>query len=104
MLKPLGRDVALFALGLAPLGVIGVIVGACVWHFEGHGASLSALSGIQPGMTCSRVVSLLGHPGTINRSEEGSESWIYTRSTSCQVKVLLTPEGVVNATEHEHDD
>jgi outer membrane protein assembly factor BamE (lipoprotein component of BamABCDE complex) len=99
MLHRLGRGTTVLLLVLAPLGVLSA---GGLWFSEGPGASLSALSRIRPAMTRDQVVELLGRPGTINRSEDGSESWFYTRGTFCQVKVFLTPEGLVSGTDHDH--
>jgi outer membrane protein assembly factor BamE (lipoprotein component of BamABCDE complex) len=85
------------------------IVALCVAAFlaayhvsEGHGASLSNLGQIRPGMTPAKVISILGRPSTINRHSDGAESWYYTRGTFCQVKVHLTPVGRVRETDHDH--
>src|SRR5690242_18181935 len=85
------------------------IVSSCLallllgWWFEdGHGAPLSRLSRVQPGMPSKQVMALLGRPGTINPSPDGSESWFYTRWTWCQVKVYLSAEGLVTETDHDH--
>jgi outer membrane protein assembly factor BamE (lipoprotein component of BamABCDE complex) len=90
----------------------GVIAIACLaagvfflafWFGEGHGASLSRLASVQPGMTRKEVVvNLLGEPGTINRSDDGSESWFYSRWTFCQVKVYMDKDGRVQETDHDH--
>jgi hypothetical protein len=99
MLQRLGRGATVLVLVLAPLGVLSA---GGLWFSEGHGASLSAFSRIRPAMTRGQVVDLLGRPGTINRCQDGSVSWFYTRGTFCQVKVFLTPEGVVSGTDHDH--
>ncbi len=72
------------------------------WWSEGHGASLTRLARIHPGMTGEQVVAILGRPGTINRSEDGFESWYYTRCTWCMVTVHLTSNGLVRRTGHDH--
>ncbi len=81
------------------------VVGAFLlafWFGEGHGGSLSRLALVRTGMTRKEVVNLLGQPGTINRSDDGSESWYYTRATFCQVKVFLDENGKVTETDHDH--
>ena len=72
------------------------------WWSGGHGALLAALARVQPAMTHEQVVALLGHPGTINGSSDGSQSWYYTRMTWCQVKVYWNERGIVEGTDHDH--
>jgi hypothetical protein len=89
-------------VGLILLAYVGAIFCPCFWFSAGHGASLSALDRIRPGMTRENVVDLLCRPGTINRFGNGAESWFYKRWTFCQVKVYMTPERVVEETDHDH--
>ena len=98
--RALGRLIASIAIGL--IASAGVLAGLGLWFSEGHGAPLSRLARIRPGMTRSRMAELLGRPSTIRRSPDGSESWYYTRWTWCQVKVDLTPAGSVRGFDHEH--
>jgi hypothetical protein len=88
---------------LEPLGVFFLVLfllGA--WFSDGHGASLSALAQVQPGMSRKQVIALLGTPGTVNRESNGSESWFYGNWTFCQVKVYVSSEGLVSGTDHDH--
>jgi outer membrane protein assembly factor BamE (lipoprotein component of BamABCDE complex) len=97
------RPITAVGLTLALVGALfSLAFSLCFWFGEGHGASLSTLAKVRPGMTGERVVDLLGRPSTINRSGDGSESWYYWRWTFCDVKVHMTPEGVVEDTEHDH--
>ncbi len=56
---------------------------ALYWFDAGHGASLSSLEEIRPGMSKQAVRKLLGNPTTVNEHEGGRESWFYTRATLC---------------------
>jgi hypothetical protein len=89
--------------------MLGIVVAAVAlplgwaWHFsEGHGASLTALAQVHPGMTRENVISLLGRPSTINRRSDGCQSWFYERGTFCQVKVFIDQNRRVYLTEHDH--
>jgi outer membrane protein assembly factor BamE (lipoprotein component of BamABCDE complex) len=100
MLSKFGRTITAVILAiLAPLGA-SLLVG--FWFSEGHGASLSRLAQVRPGMTNDQVSAILGRPGTINREIDGSESWYYTRGTFCQVKVYMSSQGLVSETDHDH--
>lgn len=90
------------SFGMLALAVVGGVFSMVFWFADGHGASLATLAQVRPGMTRKQVVSLLGRPGTINHFPDGSESWFYTRRTFCQVKVYMTPEGIVGETDHDH--
>lgn len=89
-------------IALTILVAVGAFLLVSGWFLDGHGASLSLLARVRPGMAREQVVSLLGRPGTINPSPDGSESWFYTRGTFCQVKVYLSPDGLVSETDHDH--
>jgi hypothetical protein len=90
-------------IGLVGLGLLCAGVALMVlWFGEGHGASLSRLAMVHPGMTRKEVVNLLGEPRTINRASDGFESWSYTRGTFCQVKIHLDANGKVMDTDHDH--
>jgi len=91
-----------FAVICTVICVIGGPFLAAYWFSESHGASLSKLKQVSPGMTRKEVVELLGNPGTINRAPGGSRSWFYTRGTFCQVKVYLNRDGIVEDTHHDH--
>jgi outer membrane protein assembly factor BamE (lipoprotein component of BamABCDE complex) len=82
--------------------MIGGLFLIAYWFGEGHGASLSRLKQVRPGMSRKEVLKLLGNPGTINRAEDGSQSWFYTRGTFCQVKVYMDRDGIVEDTDHDH--
>jgi outer membrane protein assembly factor BamE (lipoprotein component of BamABCDE complex) len=87
---------------LALVAIVAMFFYRSFWFSEGHGASLSTLSQVRPGMSREEILTLLGRPGAINHSDDGSESWYYTRWTFCQVKVFLTPDGLVSETDHDH--
>jgi hypothetical protein len=92
-------------LRLAILGVVFFVGGlllAAYWISEGHGASLATFARIRPGMSGKDVLRVLGRRSTINRRGDGSQSWLYTRATFCQVKVYLSRDGVVEETDHDH--
>src|SRR5438046_2653621 len=72
------------------------------WFGEGHGASLSKLEQVRPGMTRKEILKRLGNPSTINKAQDGSQSWFYTRGTFCQVKVYVDRDGMVEETDHDH--
>ena len=82
--------------------VIGVFAVAGYWWTEGHGESLETLKQIRPGMDRNEVVRLLGNPTHINKAQDGSQSWFYTRGTWCMVSVHLDRDGVVEDTVHDH--
>lgn len=89
-------------IGAVVLAASCVLLLLPIWYLHGHGASLSQLASVRPGMTRDQVTAMLGRPGTINRASDGSESWFYTRSTFCQVKVYMSSVGVVSETDHDH--
>jgi outer membrane protein assembly factor BamE (lipoprotein component of BamABCDE complex) len=82
--------------------IIGGLFLVAYWFSEGHGASLSKLAQVRPGMTRDEVLRLLGNPGTINEERDGSQSWFYTRGTFWQVKVYMDRNGLVEETDHDH--
>jgi outer membrane protein assembly factor BamE (lipoprotein component of BamABCDE complex) len=82
-----------------------VVIGFfCVyrWVNAGHGASLSALEQVRPGMSQQAVRKVLGDPTTINKYEDFGQSWFYTRATWCMVYVYFDRDGVVERTGHDH--
>jgi outer membrane protein assembly factor BamE (lipoprotein component of BamABCDE complex) len=100
MLARPGRTI--YVVALAVLAPFAALVLRGFWSSEGHGAPLTQLARVRPGMTRGGVVALLGNPGTINRASDGSESWFNTRYTWCQVKVYISSEGLVSETGHDH--
>jgi len=82
--------------------VIGGFSFIAYWFNEGHGASLSKLEQIRPGMTRKAVLEVLGNPTTINKRDDGSQSWFYSRATFCMVSVYLDRNGIVERTNHDH--
>jgi hypothetical protein len=99
MSRRLGRVRLVLTIILVPLSVL---VAGAYWFSEGHGAPLASWSRIGPGMTRDQVIALLGRPGTIHRSADGSETWYYTRGTFCMVEVKLATGGLVSETVHDH--
>src|SRR5829696_7490873 len=75
-----GRIAALVTIVL----LVGAVLFRCYWWSEGHGASLTRLASVHPGMSGDQVRRILGRPGTIS-----SQTWFYTRWTWCQVKVYF---------------
>ena len=100
MKSKLGRMIS--GVILAAVGSFVAFFLASFWFSEGHGASIARLARILPGMTSEYVITYLGRPSTINRHDDGSESWFYTRGTFCQVKIYLSPSGQVTETDHDH--
>ncbi len=82
--------------------VIGGLSFVAFWIDQGHGASLSKLEQVRPGMTRQAVLNLLGNPTTINKGEDGSQSWFYSRATFCMVSVYFDRNGIVEQTNHDH--
>ncbi|QEH31673.1 SmpA / OmlA family protein [Aquisphaera giovannonii] len=82
--------------------LLAVLFALAYWFGEGHGSSLSQLARVRTGMSREQVVALLGRPGTVNCSEDGSESWYFTRWTFCQAKVYFAADGTVEETDHDH--
>jgi outer membrane protein assembly factor BamE (lipoprotein component of BamABCDE complex) len=77
------------------------VSGILYWFNAGHGASLSRLNQIRPGMSQKAVVQELGKPTTINKHDD-SQSWFYTRGTFCLVAVHFDRNGAVVRAEHDH--
>ncbi|HWE38763.1 MAG TPA: outer membrane protein assembly factor BamE [Isosphaeraceae bacterium] len=100
MLSKTGRVIITGVLAI--LVPVGSSLALGLWYWEGHGASLSRLAKVQRGMTRGQVAALLGTPHSMNRRPDGSESWYYTKWTWCQVKVFVSPEGLVTETDHDH--
>jgi outer membrane protein assembly factor BamE (lipoprotein component of BamABCDE complex) len=99
MLRKTGGLTTILVAALAPFGALFLVA---FWFAEGHGASLSRLAQVEPGMASEQVLAILGRPHTINRNSDGSESWFYTRRTFCQVKVYMSSAGRVSETDHDH--
>jgi outer membrane protein assembly factor BamE (lipoprotein component of BamABCDE complex) len=87
---------------VAVLVTLGTAFTLLWWFGEGHGASLSRLATVRPGMTADQVRRILGSPGTVNLQAGASQSWHYTRWTWCQVKVHFDGHGRVSEMDHDH--
>jgi hypothetical protein len=94
------RSKSMFALLVVAFSILMLFCGGLWWH--GEGAPLDQVARISPGMNKEQVIALLGHPHTINRSPDGSESWCYCRCTWCMIFIHLTPAGTVDRTVHDH--
>jgi outer membrane protein assembly factor BamE (lipoprotein component of BamABCDE complex) len=90
------------AITLAVLAPFGILLLFAFWVFDGHGAAMSRLAQVHPGMTRKQVTAILGKPSTINGNADGSETWYYSKITWCQVKVHTSPRGIVDGKYHDH--
>ena len=87
------------------LGILAVVffcfMVTSVYLMNAHALPIKSIEMTQVGQSTEDVMSRLGSPSRIDKSESG-ESWVYSGMTWCYVTVYFDNDGLVESVDHDH--